>query len=83
MKSFKAKVRCILPYVFESFPNKHYIVVGEVLEVLGYLKGNPVLQMDSKKHPSDYIHLKHCCGRIPMETMNKHFEAVEEEALTS
>lgn len=71
-------MECIKPYVFKSFPKDHHIVVGDVLEIEGYIRGQDiVLKLDPIKHPSAYKHIPYCTGVIfDKEELNEHFKPI-------
>jgi hypothetical protein len=67
---------CIAPFVSPSFPKDHHIEVGEIVELMGYIMGNPVLKFCPTKHPSQYAHLDYCSGMLSEDKLRKHFKEI-------
>jgi hypothetical protein len=65
---------CIKLYIAKSFPQDHHISSGEMVKLEGYIKGNPVIGLDSNKHKSGYAHLGAVSVMLTVEEFNDHFK---------
>ena len=68
------QVVCIKDYLVKDFPEDYTIPKGEVLDVMGYLRGEHLtLIPDPIKYPSQYKHLDSRCF-VVFNNANKHFK---------